>query len=107
MAAAGRGAARSMWVYSVKLNEDGSIKEYKARLVAKGFTQRPGMDYNEGLAPTGKHSTVRTVMAFALEQDYELRQADVPQAFLKGELEETIYMHKSPGYEDKSGRVGC
>jgi hypothetical protein len=27
------------WVYKIKTNSDGSIKQYKARLVAKGYFQ--------------------------------------------------------------------
>jgi hypothetical protein len=33
------------WVFTVKLNPDGSIDRYKARLVAKEYTQRYGVDY--------------------------------------------------------------
>ena len=35
----GRKTIGSHWVFTVKLNEDGSIKRYKARLVVKGYAQ--------------------------------------------------------------------
>ena len=103
-----RGARRvgSMWVYSYKLNEDGSIARYKARLVAKGYSQKPGVDYTEVWAPTGKHSTFRALITFSAVHDYELYLADVTKAFTNGDLEgEEIYLQQPPGFDDKSGRV--
>ena len=33
------------WIFTVKLNPDGSINRYKAWLVAKGYNQKYGIDY--------------------------------------------------------------
>ncbi|GJZ50244.1 retrovirus-related pol polyprotein from transposon TNT 1-94 [Tanacetum coccineum] len=35
------------WVFSVKMNPDGSITRLKARLVAKGYAQTYGIDYSK------------------------------------------------------------
>jgi hypothetical protein len=40
--------AQSRWFFAYKLHDDGRVARYKARLVAKGFTQRYGVDYEEG-----------------------------------------------------------
>jgi hypothetical protein len=104
-----RGARRigSMWVYSYKLNEDGSIASYKARLVARGFSQKLGIDYHEVWAPTGKMSTLRALLVIAAQRGYELWQIDITKAFLNGDLEphEEVYVSQPPGFEDSSGRV--
>ena len=34
----GRKAIESQWVYTTKLNKDGSIERHKARLVVKGYS---------------------------------------------------------------------
>lgn len=34
----GKSAVGCKWIYTVKLNADGSLERYKARLVAKGYT---------------------------------------------------------------------
>jgi hypothetical protein len=92
-------------VFSYKLNPDGSIAHYKARLVAKGFTQRPGIDYREVWAPTGKLSTLRALLAFAAAKGYSVHLADITKAFLNGEQEEEIFLAQPPGFDDRSGRV--
>ena len=33
------------WIYSVKVNFDGSLDRYKVRLVAQGYKQEYGIDY--------------------------------------------------------------
>lgn len=39
------------WVFTVKLNADGSLNKLKARLVAKGFDQEQGVDFIETYSP--------------------------------------------------------
>ncbi|CAJ2645987.1 unnamed protein product [Trifolium pratense] len=80
------------WVYSVKLNSDGSLDRYKARLVALGNKQEYGIDYDETFAPVAKMTTVRTVISIAASSGWSLHQMDVKNAFLHGDLTEDIYM---------------
>jgi hypothetical protein len=93
------------WVFKKKLNPDGSIERYKARLVAKGFKQLEGTDYNELFSPVVKYETIRLMLSLSAVEDYEIHHLDVKSAFLHGHLEEKIYMHQPPLFEDGSNRV--
>ncbi|KAL3701666.1 hypothetical protein R1sor_019688 [Riccia sorocarpa] len=97
----GRKAIRCKWVYKTKLKADGRIARHKARLVAKGFSQVAGIDYNETYSPVVRFESMRTVMSIAAAEDMEITQFDVKTAFIKSELDETIYMEQPEGYVAK------
>jgi len=81
---------------------DGSLERYKARWVLRGFTQRPGIDYDETFSPVVKPATVRTVLSLAVSRHWPVHQLDVKNAFLHGNLYETVYCVQPSGFEDSS-----
>ena len=97
----------SRWVFKVKRKSDGSIDRFKARLVAQGFTQTHGVDYEEVFSPVARLSAIRTLLAFANIQDWEIHQMDVCTAFLNGELDYEVFMEQPDGFvqKDKSDYV--
>ncbi|KAH9801545.1 retrovirus-related pol polyprotein from transposon RE1 [Citrus sinensis] len=93
------------WVFRTKYNTDGSVSKYKARLVAKGFHQRAGIDYSETFSHVVKSSTVRVILSLAVMQSWNVRQIDVNNAFLNGDLTEDVYMHQPEGFVSQGGCV--
>ena len=63
-------------------------------MVARGFTQQPDIDFNETFAPVACMDTVRTVLAIAAKNKWNVYQMDVESAFLNGYLEEELYVEQ-------------
>lgn len=80
------------WVYYVKLNSNGFLKFYNACLVALGNKQEYGIDYDETFSPVTKMTIVRTVISIASSSGWSLRQMDVNNDFLHGDLTKDVYM---------------
>ena len=69
------------------------------------YSQRYGVDFVETITPVVRHSSVRTLLAYAVQKYMIIHQMDVITAFLNGMLDEEIYMQQPEGYE-VSGKEG-
>ncbi|KAJ0583006.1 putative RNA-directed DNA polymerase [Helianthus annuus] len=95
-----RPVIRCMWLFRHKFKSDGSLERYKARLVVNGNSQTVGIDCDETFSPVVKPATIRTVLSLAVSRAWSIHQLDVKNAFLHGELHETVFMHQPPGFYD-------
>jgi hypothetical protein len=86
------------WVFKIKTDQTGAVAKYKARITPKGFKQKHGVDYFEVYANTGKYKTLRLALGISARRDMELRQLDVPQAFIQADLDEDVYMEMPEGF---------
>ncbi|XP_021760566.1 uncharacterized protein LOC110725387 [Chenopodium quinoa] len=93
---------RSMWIFTHKVKSNGDFERHKARLVGDGKTQQVGIDCGETFSPVVKPATIRTVLSLPLSKSWSIHQLDVKNAFLHGELNETVYMHQPLGFRDKT-----
>ena len=59
-----------MWVLKTMCKQDGTIEKFKARFVAKGCSQKPGEDYEENFSPLARLSSIRNVIADAIQNGF-------------------------------------
>ncbi|KAK1619722.1 hypothetical protein QYE76_025239 [Lolium multiflorum] len=97
---AGVNVVSGKWIYRHKYNSDGSLARYKARWVLRGFTQQAGIDFGETFSPVVKPATIRVVLSIATSHNWPIHQLDVKNAFLHGELAETVYCAQPSGFVD-------
>ncbi|GJT03461.1 ribonuclease H-like domain-containing protein [Tanacetum coccineum] len=83
-----------------KFHANGTSSRYKARLVANGSSQQLGVDFDETFSLVVKPATIRTVLSLDVSCKWPIHQLDVKNAFLNGDLSETVYMHQPPGFID-------
>jgi Reverse transcriptase (RNA-dependent DNA polymerase) len=89
------------WVFKekvIKSDTSADALKYKSILVAKGYTQTCGLEYEETFAPVARFTSIRILLALVAHLNLELHQMYVVNAFLNGELDETIYMKQPDGF---------
>ena len=89
------------WLFSVKTDKYGLVVRYKARLVALGNKQEIEceLDSHEFTSPVISSSSVKLLMALAVQFRFKLRHLDIATAYLHAELDEPVYLAEAPGYE--------
>jgi hypothetical protein len=83
---AGSKLVDSKRVFNVTRDANGQIARYKTRLVARGFTQEKGVDYHETFAPIVRVISIRTLLALAAYNYWEVEQLDVVTIFLEADI---------------------
>ena len=69
------------------------MEKYKACFVAKEFSQKEGIDYEENFTPITRYSSIQTIISLAAKMGWRVHQMDVKTAFLKGVIEEEVYIN--------------
>nr|GEW58500.1 ribonuclease H-like domain-containing protein [Tanacetum cinerariifolium] len=91
---------RCMWLFRHEYLAHGTLSRYKARLVTNGSTQLKRVNVEETFSPVVKPGTIQTVHSLAASRYWPIHQLAVKNAFLHGDLSETVYMHHPPGFRD-------
>jgi hypothetical protein len=89
------------WVWKNKEGEKGEVAINKSRLLAQGFSQKEGIDYKETFVPVARLEAIRILLAFSVAKGFKLHKMDVKSAFLKGVLEEEVYVRQPPAFESE------
>ncbi|GJS13629.1 ribonuclease H-like domain-containing protein [Tanacetum coccineum] len=100
-----RKAIGSKWIYRIKYRSSGEIDRYIARLVAQRFGQKEGIDYEETFSLVVEMVTVRCLLDIVVSMSWPVFQLDVNNAFLYGDLEETVYMRPPEASGNKVCRL--
>ncbi|GJZ93675.1 retrovirus-related pol polyprotein from transposon TNT 1-94 [Tanacetum coccineum] len=88
------------WVFKNKLDENGIVSRNKARLVAQGYNQQEGINFDETYSPVARLESIKILLAYACAYDFKLFQMDVKSTFLKGFINEEVYVAQPPGFVD-------
>ena len=93
----GKSIISSKNVWKTKRDGEGNVTKRKNRIVARGFSQVPGEDFDNTFASTARFTTLRCLISIAAREGWELHQFDVNGTYLKGELDEELYMEVPEG----------
>jgi hypothetical protein len=86
-------------VWKNKEGENGEVVRNKSRLVAQGYSQKEGIDCEETFALVARLEAIRILLAFSVAKGFRFYQMDVKSNFLKGFLEEEVYVRQPPEFE--------
>ncbi|KAL0414888.1 UNVERIFIED_CONTAM: Retrovirus-related Pol polyprotein from transposon RE1 [Sesamum radiatum] len=87
------------------LETNNSVNRYKVSLVAKGYNQIEGVDYTDSFSLVAKTITVRIFLSIASAYSWPVHQLDINNAFLRGSIDEEVYMTPPDGYPVQPGNV--
>ena len=85
-------------IYKVKFKPDGSIEMYKNKLVIRGFKQIQDKEYKHSFSPMEKLTAISIFIALATAKEWPLHQLNINNVFLKGFIDEEVYMQRPERY---------
>ena len=91
-----------MWVFAYKTDGDGYLSRFKARLVVRGDLQAP---LDNTYAATFAIRNFRALIAIANYFDLELKQYDVPTAFLNAKINRRVYAETPEAFRYTKGEI--
>ena len=94
----GQHVLKSKWVFTIKYNDDGSIKVVKARFVACGYSQIENSDFDMVFASTLASVAFRTQTAIIADEDLETDHMDAVKAFTQSDVDHLIYVEMPEGF---------
>ena len=89
----------SNWAWRVKPDDDGMVAKLKARLVVRGFRQVYGVHFHSTMAPVGKLTTFRVLLAEAAQRGMDVDFLDIRSAYLTADLDIPQHMTPPKGVE--------
>jgi hypothetical protein len=78
--------------------------EHRVRLVFDGSRQSPNT-YSLTYSPTVRAESIRLFHVYAVEMDLDIRQFDVPQAFLQSPIDHVIFVYPPRTHVERPGQI--
>ncbi|GKB79100.1 ribonuclease H-like domain-containing protein, partial [Tanacetum coccineum] len=88
-------------------NDTWEITELPKDKKSIGYNQKEGIDFDETFSPVVKIVTVRCLINLAVQNSWPLYQLDINNAFLYGDLSETVYMDLPEGFFSPNDKRVC
>ena len=101
----GSNIIKNKWIFKRKYDVFGNVSAYKARLVALGYSQKFGTDFDETFSPVVRFESVRTMLAYAAQNDFHVHSMDVSNAYLNSRLQENLYMQQPENFVSKTEKM--
>lgn len=92
---------RTMWIFKHKSHSNGSLELHKACLVCDGKSQQVGIDCWDPFSLIVNLKTILTALSIALSRSWSVHRLDATNLFLRGTLNETVYIYQHMGFPSK------
>jgi hypothetical protein len=77
------------------------VTRNEAGLMVKGYSHIEGLDFDKTFTPVSRLESIRILLAYATQHDFNLYQMNVKSAFLNDPIKEEVYVEQSPDFKSK------